>query len=93
MWVTECRVEIKHPMRSPRWRVRLTKNRDARRATEAATAADCGSGLRVLLGERQHLIHLPHGLIVMSYLRSDGERSIRASYGSISFFESRMPLR
>ena len=45
------------------------------------------------LGERQHLIHLPHGLIVMSYLRSDGERSIRASYGSISFFESRMPLR
>ena len=49
-----------------------------------------GEGLK---GERQHLIHLPHGLIVMSYLRSDGERSIRASYGSISFFESRMPLR
>ena len=48
---------------------------------------------RFLQGERQHLIHLPHGLIVMSYLRSDGERSIRASYGSISFFESRMPLR
>ena len=46
----------------------------------------------VYLGERQHLIHLPHGWIVMSYLRSDGERSIRASYGFISFFESRIPF-
>ena len=44
------------------------------------------------LGERQDMIYLPLGLIVMSYLRSAGDRSSRASYGSISFFVSRTPF-
>ena len=44
------------------------------------------------LGERQDMIYLPLGLIVMSYLRSVGDRSSRASYGSISFFVSRTPF-
>ena len=44
-------------------------------------------------GERRDLIYLPLGLIVMSYLRSVWERSSRASYGFIAFFDSRMPFR
>lgn len=44
------------------------------------------------LGVRQDVIYLPLGLIVMSYLRSARERSNRASYGLISFFDRRMPL-
>lgn len=35
--------------------------------------------LGVRLGERQEMIYLPFGLIVMSYLRSVGERSNRVS--------------
>ena len=46
----------------------------------------------IRLGERQELIYLPFGLIVMSYLRSVWERFIRASYGFISFFVSRTPF-
>ena len=45
------------------------------------------------LGERQDLVYLPLGLIVMSYLRSVWDRSNLASYGFISFFDRRIPLR
>jgi len=45
------------------------------------------------LGERQDLVCLPLGLIMVSYLGSTGERSSRASYGFISVFDRRMPFR
>ena len=43
------------------------------------------------LGERQEVIYLPRGLIVMSYLGSVADRRKRASNGFISFFVRRTP--
>ena len=44
------------------------------------------------LGVRKDIIYLPHGLIVMSYLRSVRDRTSLASYGFMSFFDRRMPF-
>ena len=44
------------------------------------------------LGVRKDIIYLPHGLIVMSYLRSVWDRTSLASYGFMSFFDRRIPF-